>query len=446
MINLFDWEFKPDLYRNHWAANEKISRECRLTVLEAVFEVMRDFVFSPNMSKGCVSRRLNSLKSKFLFQDNNLPSDFEQAMKIIEPFLIPMHKFNVCPNDCIIFRKEYTDANECPKCGEKRYQLDGKTARRNFTYLPITSRIKILFSTSSLHSLITQHNDKLQTDVISDIHDSDTWRNDWFGPEGEFSGNKNGVVLALCLDGVNPFSSMQIDYSLWPIELSILNFPAKLRKSSSGIMIGGIIPGIGTGEPKSLEPYMELLVEELLSLQDCKMADENGKLLNVSVKLLNFVLDFPAIGKVLHLPESARSFVACAFCAIRGMSCKVHNKTVFLENRRYLNADHPLRFQHENQVGGVEEHRKPPILERSPTETRQLRQKYDELPNESQKKKHTNEHGVKGTYKLMDLPYHKFEQHLGPDPMHTIKDCVVNISKILNGKEPIEKIIKQNQQ
>lgn len=43
---------------------------------------------------------------------------------------------------------------------------------------------------------------------------------------------------------------------MWPIGLSVLNFPPRLRKSWTGIMVAGLIPSNRTGEPKSLELYV----------------------------------------------------------------------------------------------------------------------------------------------------------------------------------------------
>ena len=42
----------------------------------------------------------------------------------------------------------------------------------------------------------------------------------------------------------------------------------------------------------------------------------------------------------------------------------------------------------------------------------------------------------------MDLSYHNFQEDIGPDIMHTLKDVGVNFSKILNGFVSIEKIFE----
>ena len=94
-------------------------------------------------------------------------------------------------------------------------------------------------------------------------------------------------------------------------------------------MIAGLIPGNGRQEPKTLEPYISLLVDELIALENCQMRDHLGNIIDVKVKLLDFTFDYPAIGNVLHYPGSARSFKECMFCGITGENCVALNKTYF---------------------------------------------------------------------------------------------------------------------
>ena len=56
-------------------------------------------------------------------------------------------------------------------------------------------------------------------------------------------------------DGVNPYKSMHVIYSMWSIMLSLLNFPMTLRKSVGGILLVGIVPGNGRKEANNLTPY-----------------------------------------------------------------------------------------------------------------------------------------------------------------------------------------------
>ena len=440
-VSDFDKYMDLGVYQTHWSVSHRLNK--KLSILEYIFEIMREFVSTPNASKKTVTNHLSALKYKVLETVNEkLPDSFEAALKILEQFLIPLNTFNVCPNDCIIYRKDYEHETKCPFCSSERFDVDGKTALRNFTYFPITPRIQRMVATKNLNDLLNKHksdvNDKF---MQSDKQHSKKWKEEWFGEEGMFADVDIGIVLSTCLDGFNPFKQQQINYSMWPIELSVDNFPPAIRKTSAGIMIAGIIPGNGEKEPK-LEPYLELLVEELLTLEKCNMTDYTGKTVSVSLRLLQFILDFPAMGKILHLPGSARSFRACPFCQIEGENCTC-NKTLFLQNRRYLPPDHSLRGECNGHVNNANEFRLPPAAPLPVVQIRTLRQTYDQLPNNNQKDKFTKRHGLKGCYPFMKLSYHQFQEDMGPDIMHTLKDAASNMSKILNGfikKEHINKV------
>ena len=162
------------------------------------------------------------------------------------------------------------------------------------------------------------------------------------------------------------------------------------------------------------------------------MINYSGKTVSVSVKLLQYVLDFPAIGKVLNLPGSARSLRACPFCQIIGESCSC-NKTLFLQNRRYLPSAHPLQYQVSGHVNNAVEFREAPAAPIDDTENPHLREMYNELPNQNQKQNFTRKHGVKVSYQFVRLTYHKFQEQIGPNIMHSVKVAPVNMSKILNG-------------
>ena len=127
--------------------------------------------------------------------------------------------------------------------------------------------------------------------------DTPRWKDDWFGPGGEFDEQQSGCVLNFCTDGVNPFKSLKTVYSMWPMMLSVLNFPVAFRKSVGGIMLLGIIPGNGKKEAYHLDPYLELLVDELVVLSDCFVyyPAYMKAPVKIKAKLLQYIFDFPGI-------------------------------------------------------------------------------------------------------------------------------------------------------
>ena len=67
-------------------------------------------------------------------------------------------------------------------------------------------------------------------------------------------------------------------------------------------MLVGIIPSNKGQEPRSLNPYLNILVDELLELSGCTLFDAYQKApFEWKVALLLYVLDYPGISKTLSI-------------------------------------------------------------------------------------------------------------------------------------------------
>lgn len=108
------------------------------------------------------------------------------------------------------------------------------------------------------------------------------------------------MLLQLSTDGVNPFSSNKVAYSMWPIMLCVLNLPRSVRYLFGNVMLAGIAPAQADGqEPKNVDPYLELVVVEILDLSGVTFFDAFREApFTFKVDLLNYVLDYPGLGKV----------------------------------------------------------------------------------------------------------------------------------------------------
>ena len=82
-------------------------------------------------------------------------------------------------------------------------------------------------------------------------------------------------------------------------------------------MLVGIVPSNGSQEPKSLNPYLEILVDELLELSNFRLYDAYQKApFNCKVALLH-ILDYPGMSKVMSVVGSG-GLHGCMFCSIKG--------------------------------------------------------------------------------------------------------------------------------
>ena len=153
--------------------------------------------------------------------------------------------------------------------------------------------------------------------MVSDIWDTQQWENA-FGENGIFCGDPRGIALQFSTDGVNPYSANKVQYFMWPMMTTLLNLPKNLRHLFSGISLLGIIPG-NDGEPKKSDPYMEILVDELLELSEgvpSYDALSNSSFL-LRAGILNYVLDYPGLNKAF-CTTGANSIDGCMWCEVQG--------------------------------------------------------------------------------------------------------------------------------
>ena len=84
-----------------------------------------------------------------------------------------------------------------------------------------------------------------------------------------------------------------------PMMLIPLNFPHNVRKPAASIMLTAIIPG--PGEAKNLDPYVDVLVDELLELNNIRMYDAfHDEYFSLKVSITLNILDYPGQNKLFH--------------------------------------------------------------------------------------------------------------------------------------------------
>ena len=280
----------------------KLFPSSELTVVKSLALLFSWFCSFPGISKEAFGRLLYLLNTFLLPTGNTLPNSYQKARATINHLLVPTHEYDCCVNDCIIFRKcaegDSSHLSSCPKCDEPRYHPCSKVARKKFKYIPLAPRIKRMFANKTVSKLLQSHQEEIVTQVVTDLHQSPAWKSR-YDNAGPFHGDPRGISLSLCTDGTNPFSKEKVAYSMWPITLEILNLPHQIRRLPGSIMLAGIIPG--KSEPQNLDPYLEILVDELCSLNGLELFDgyhEEKFLLNVDILL--HVLDYPGQNKVFH--------------------------------------------------------------------------------------------------------------------------------------------------
>lgn len=307
----------------------------------------------------------------------------------------------------------------------------------SFHYLPVGPRIARVFGDVNLAQLVQAHpgsNTSIANSLLVwDIHDSPAWRQN-YSDEGYFEGNNNGLSFALELDGVNPFHNIGVQYSMTPIMMTLLNLPREVRNDFDNIMLIGIIPG--NSEQLQLDPYLEILVDELLYLTQCELVDEYQKApISVKIKVLLFVLDYPGLSKLFN-QQGSGGLSGCHWCGIKGEHCPHLSKTIYLSNRSYLEKKSEIRKDTVNFRDKCEDNTNPPKLRVKDSE-KIYRQAFVNAKNKTNANLVASATGCKGTYVLEKLPAHNRIEQTQPDACHTVKDVVQNIMSLVTCKKKI---------
>ncbi|KAI5343052.1 hypothetical protein L3X38_010928 [Prunus dulcis] len=73
------------------------------------------------MSDVCFTELL-ILQGDLLPEGNTIPTSMYEAKKTLCALGLSYEKMHTCPNDCILYRKEYEDSTNCPTCGISRWK------------------------------------------------------------------------------------------------------------------------------------------------------------------------------------------------------------------------------------------------------------------------------------------------------------------------------------
>jgi len=111
---------------------------------------------------------------KLLPSDNELPENTYKAMQMICPLGLEVQNIHACRHDCILFRGDYAELDECPVCKASRYSLDTaaklkckrekRPAAKVVWYFPIIPRLKRLFANKETAKMMRWHAEECVND------------------------------------------------------------------------------------------------------------------------------------------------------------------------------------------------------------------------------------------------------------------------------------------
>ena len=154
------------------------------------------------------------------------------------------NSIHACRDGCCLFRKDLSDASECPTCHKSRYVDNSKTIPfKVLRHFPLIPRLQRMYSCTQMAELMKRHvGGKSEDKVMRSVVDSKAWDHvnnmwPWFAKE------ERNVRLGLALDGVNPFKNQSLSHSTWPVIMLNYNLPSWLVTKNFFMMLALIIPG-----------------------------------------------------------------------------------------------------------------------------------------------------------------------------------------------------------
>ncbi|CAJ2642138.1 unnamed protein product [Trifolium pratense] len=299
---------------------------------------------------------LLELLTQMLPEGNIIPNRCYEAKKVLCPMGLEYERIHACPNDCILYRKEFANSDHCPKCMASRYKKkDGDSSDDVVTkkgspvkvvwYLPIIPRFKRLFANANDAKNLRWHVEERKCDgQIRHVADSLQWKKiDSLFPN--FGKESRNLRLGLATDGMNPFGNQSTNHSSWPVLLMIYNLSPWLCMKRKYIMLSMMISG--PRQPgNDIDVYLSPLIDDLRVLweQGVDVFDAySGEQFNMRAMLFCTINDFPAYGNLSGY--SVKGHLACPICAkdTNFKQLKKGKKTVYLGHRRFLNRYHPYR-------------------------------------------------------------------------------------------------------
>nr|ABA94306.1 transposon protein, putative, CACTA, En/Spm sub-class [Oryza sativa Japonica Group] len=288
-------------------------------------------------------------------QENTLPETTYEAKQVLCPLGLEVRRIHACPNDCILYHKQYVDLDACPVCKASRYKRKKSAGKRKKSkrggpakvvwYLPIIDRFKRIFANPNEAKLVRWHaTEKRNDDLLRHPADSIQWRN-IDRKHKDFAADPRNMRICLCTDGMNPFGDMSSSHSTWPVLIANFNLPPWLCFKRKYIMLCLLIQGPrqpGNDIDVFLKPVIDDL--EILWKEGVETWDAYGQE-NFTLRVLLFctINDYPALGNLSG--QTVKGKKACSDCMehTRSRWLKKSRKMVYMGHRRWLPLRHTFR-------------------------------------------------------------------------------------------------------
>ena len=297
--------------------------------MDATFDELLHLV-ARNMTRSVFE---SLLKPKHLHDESGkLINSFHCALAYIKRntpvVLVGMVIYEVCPNDCVLFTKDYSALKQCPHCGADRFDGNGDPFRL-YPYVPIIPRIRRMYASEAWSRMFAgsyeQSRSQNPDGFIEDIFDGSVYKR----ISEEVGHSKYHIPFFFGCDGIT-MDAAKKNLSVEPIALVNCWVPQHNRTKSEYCLLGGLIPPGNSNVQVFLEPLLEELTTEF------RVYDALTSQWHDCTPLLIFgCFDYQALSK-FTCGNSKPSKFACHECHFRGVSCKHSRTTVYMGHFVFL--------------------------------------------------------------------------------------------------------------
>jgi len=282
--------------------------------------------------------------------NETIPKTMYEAKTVVRDLGLRYDKIHACPNDCILYRKEYEKMDSCPICGTSRWVTHDVKKQKHvpakyLRHFPLIPRLKRLFLCQKVSEEMSWHEDRRVKDgILRHPADSLQWTHfDELHPE--FASEPRNIRLGLASDGFNPFSTMSVSHSTWPVVVIPYNLPPWMCMKQPNFILSLLISG-PTSPGKDIDVFLQPLIEELEVLWTDGVSTfdvRTNKNFQMRAALLWTIHDYPGYGDLSGW--STKGKFACAVCHkdTNSIRLKFGKKECFMGHRRFLELEHPFR-------------------------------------------------------------------------------------------------------
>lgn len=386
------------------------------------------------ISNSAFSAQLKVLRKAFP-ENNCLPNSYEEAKKMLRTLGLGYVSIHVCPNNCVLFRKEYAELDTCPVCQASRWKdpVNKKVPEKVLRHFPLIPRLQRIFATKKTAEEAQWHklNREPKEKEMSHPADGEAWK-DFDKCWPDFAEDARNLRLGLATDGFNPFGNMRSSYSMWPIFVIPYNFPPWSCMQESNFMMALLIPGPRSPGKKHFDVFLQPLIEELLSLSSgVDTVDAlTGKDFKLRAAVLWCIHDYPALSTLSG--RTTQGFFACLHCDKNPLSYSIRNKLCYIGHCRFLPRRHRLRTN--NEYASLHESKEKPGTFTTEELLEELAKVNDVRPGQKRKRSEGHVPIWGRRVSLWDLPYWpslKLRHNL--DVMHIEKNICENLLGTLLG-------------